>query len=318
LVSETRFDIIYSTHWRACGAPIRAALLGRRDMPPLVQAVHGSELLCLVSRPEPFDRAAFHWTAKGVDLFTGQGTYQVDLLRQLGISRERVVTGTCGVEPDRFEPPSHASVDDIRKRDDLVGRRVLLTIGRLVERKGCDLVLRAMKEIRRAVPEAVYVIAGSGDYAAHLRQLAAELDLQADTVRFMGPIHPDELTSYFTLGDVFVMPNRIVDSDVEGFGLVFIEAALCGKPAIGGRSGGAVDAIVDGVTGRLVDPTSVGEVAAVAIDLLSNPALAGQMGAAGRNRALTEFDYRIVAPRLRAAFPDKLKRSRVEKPATSG
>jgi phosphatidylinositol alpha-1,6-mannosyltransferase len=306
LVSGTKFDVIYSTQWRACGAPSRAALLGGSDTPPLVQGVHGSELLDLFSRPGAFDRAAFKWTARGIALFTGPGTYQVDLLRQLGISGERVATGTCGVEPDRFAAPSHELVDDIRKRDDLVGRRVLLTVGRLVERKGCDLVIRAMKEIKRAVPDAVYVIAGSGDYAARLRQLAAELGLHADAVRFTGPIHPNELTSYFTLCDVFVMPNRIVDSDVEGFGLVFIEAAVCGKPAIGGRSGGAVDAIVDGVTGRLVDPTSVGEVAAAAIELLTNPGLARRMGAAGRDRALAEFDYRIVAPRLRAAFPDRL------------
>jgi phosphatidylinositol alpha-1,6-mannosyltransferase len=142
--------------------------------------------------------------------------------------------------------------------------------------------------------------------------------LPADALRFTGPIGLEELTAYYGLCDVFVMPNRIADADVEGFGLVFIEAALCGKPTIGGRSGGAVDAIVDGVTGRLVDPTSVGEVAAAAIELLSNPGLARKMGAAGRVRALAEFDYRIVAPRLRSAFPDRLKQPRVGHLATSG
>jgi phosphatidylinositol alpha-1,6-mannosyltransferase len=289
-----------------------------RHTPPVVQAVHGSELLYLLSTPARLDRAIFNWTARGVDLFTGQGSYQVDLLRQLGISSQRVVTGILGIEPDKFEPPAAESVADIRKREDIVDRRVLLTVGRLVERKGFDLVIRAMHQIRRAVPNAVYVIAGPGDYADHLRRLAADSGLPADALRFTGPIGLGELTAYYGICDVFVMPNRIADADVEGFGLVFIEAALCGKPAIGGQSGGAVDAIVDGVTGRLVDPTSVGELAAAAIELLTNPGLARQMGAAGRVRALAEFDYRIVAPRLRSAFPDQLRRPRVGTLATSG
>ncbi len=305
VLSEKNFDVIYSTHWRACGAPTRAALLGMRDGPLFVQAVHGSELLYLLSRPAAFHRSLFNWTASGVDLFTGQGSYQVGLLSQLGITSDRTVTGTYGVEPDRFKSPPAESVEELRRRHDLVGRRVLMTVGRLVERKGYDTVIQAMSEIRRAVPDAVYVIAGAGPYAADLHRLVAELGVPPESVRFTGPVAPDELTAHFALADVFVMPNRIVDADVEGFGLVFIEAALCGKPAIGGRSGGAVDAIVDGVTGRLVDPSSVGELAAVAIELLSNPALATRMGAAGRQRALAEFDYRIVAPRLRSAFPSR-------------
>jgi phosphatidyl-myo-inositol dimannoside synthase len=316
LISESRFDVIYSTHWRACGAATRAALLGMRDRPPLVQAVHGSELLNVLSRLVPFERAAFNWTARGVDLFTGNGSYQVSLLGRLGIAKDRVATGIYGVWPDRFAPPPHETVVQLRKRYDLEDRPVLMTVGRLVERKGYDVVIQAMPEIRRSLPGAVYVIAGPGEYADRLHRLAADVGLPADALRFTGPIGLRDLTAYYGLCDVFVMPNRIAGADVEGFGLVFIEAALCGKPSIGGRSGGAVDAIVDGVTGRLVDPTSVGDVATAAIELLSNPSLASQMGAAGRKRALAEFDYSILASRLRSAFPDRLKQPRVGQPVT--
>jgi phosphatidylinositol alpha-1,6-mannosyltransferase len=191
----------------------------------------------------------------------------------------------------------------MRTRHDLVGRRVLLTVGRLIERKGHDTVIRAMVEIRRAFPDVVYVVAGSGPDEARLRSLATSLDLPSDAVRFVGEVRQDELAVYYSLADVFVMPNRIVGSDVEGFGLVFLEAALSGRPAIGGRSGGAIDAIVDGVTGLLVDPNSGVAFTEAAHRLLSDSALAGRMGAAAKERGLRDFDYKILAPRLRAAFP---------------
>ena len=307
LLSETRFDAIYCTHWRASGVPVRAALFGTSQRPPLIQAVHGSELLYLLSRPATLDLLLFKWTASAVDLFAGEGTYQVRLLGQLGISGPRVVTGTCGIEPDRFKPASSRSLEDLRKRHDLIGRRVVLTVGRLVERKGHDTVIRAMADIRHVFPDVVYVIAGAGPYAADLRRLTTQMGLPAAAVRFVGAVRTDELAYYYALADIFVMPNRVVGSDVEGFGLVFIEAALCGKPAIGGRSGGAVDAIIDGVTGRLVDPSSTRELASAVIELLSDPTLAARMGLAARERALRDFDYRVVAPRLRSAFPTSIR-----------
>ena len=303
LVSEARFDAIYSTHWRACGVPVRAALVGMPRRPPVVQAVHGSEILYLLSPTAAVDRALFKWAASGVDLFAGQGSFQVGLLSELGVSSSRIVTSIYGIEPDRFKPASSHFVEELRRRHDLIGRPVLLTIGRVVERKGYDTVVRAMADIRRAVPNAVYLIAGPGKYAADLSRLTTQLGLPLDAVRFLGAVPLDELGSHYALGNVFVMPNRVVGTDVEGFGLVFIEAAVCGKPAIGGRSGGAVDAIVDGVTGRLIDPSSSAEFATVASELLSDPKLAARMGAAGRERALREFDYGIVAPRLRSEFP---------------
>jgi phosphatidylinositol alpha-1,6-mannosyltransferase len=164
-----------------------------------------------------------------------------------------------------------------------------------------------MADIQRIIPDAIYVIAGPGSYAADLNRLTTHLGLPPNAVRFVGPVRLDELTSYYALADIFVMPNRVVGSDVEGFGLVFIEAALCGKPAIGGRSGGAVDAIIDGVTGRLVDPSSTRELASAVIELLSDPTLAARMGLAARERALRDFDYRVVAPRLRSAFPTSIR-----------
>ena len=303
LVAETRFDAIYCMHWRTSGVPVRAALLGRSHRPSVIQAVHGSELSYLLSQSATLDRGLFNWTARAADLFAGEGDYQARLLGQLGIAGSRVVTGTCGVEPGRFKPPPSPRIEELRQRHGLIGRRTLLTVGRLVERKGHDTVIRALAHIRRAFPDIVYLIVGDGPYAANLRRLILDVGLPADAVRFVGSVPTDDLAYYYTLADIFVMPNRIVGSDVEGFGLVFLEAALFSKPAIGGRSGGAVDAIVDGVTGRLIDPTSTKDLATAVTDLLSNPTGAAKMGLAARERALRDFDYSVVAPRLRAAFP---------------
>ena len=311
LVSEMRFDAIYNTHWRACGVPVRAALFGMSRRPPVIQAVHGSELLYLLSRAAVADRALFRWNASAVDLFAGQGEYQLGLLGKLGISRGRVVIGTYGVEPDRFKPPPDKSLRNLRERLDLVGRRVLLTVGRLVERKGHDTVIRALAHIQRAFPDAVYLIAGAGPQGTNLRRMAAQLGLPADAVRLAGLVRQDELASFYALADVFVMPNRVVGTDVEGFGLVFMEAALCGKAAIGGRNGGATDAILDGVTGRLIDPNSTDELAATVIELLSNPKVANRMGLAARERAIRDFDYKVVAPKLRAAFPTSVRHAAI-------
>jgi glycosyltransferase involved in cell wall biosynthesis len=135
---------------------------------------------------------------------------------------------------------------------------IVVSIGRLVTRKGFDLVLRSVAELSARFPELQYVIGGDGPERERLAELARDLGV-ANRVHFLGAV--DDLTKWaaYELADLFVMPNRSLDgTDWEGFGIVFAEAGLAGRAAIGGRSGGAVDAIVDGVTGLLVDPEGSG------------------------------------------------------------
>ncbi len=168
---------------------------------------------------------------------------------------------------------------------------MVLMVGRLTERhKGFDTAIAALPEILREVPEARLVIAGPGAQD-DLRDLARVRGVEA-AVMFMG--HVDGLTLHrlFAACDVFLLPGREVEGSAEGFGVVFLEAALAGKPAIGGRVGGVPEAIADGVSGLLVDGSSTAEVAEATVRLLCDRAWAADLGARGRERALREFDGR--------------------------
>ena len=200
-----------------------------------------------------------------------------------------------GVDEKFFEKPGRK---DCKIKFGVLGKRVLYTVGRLDERKGHDLVIRALPSIIRQVPNVIYLIGGEGPHLSKLKQLVRELDLQ-DYVRFCGFIEPEDILAFHHAGDVFVMPNRILpDGDTEGFGIVFLEAGATGRPVIGGRAGGAVDAIVDGTTGLLVDPYSHEELVEKTITLLKNEELAIKLGEKARNRAWNEFRWKILATKF--------------------
>jgi len=179
------------------------------------------------------------------------------------------------------------------------GRKVILTVGRLVESKNHEIVINAMPEVIMRFPDAAYIIIGEGPEEKALKSLAFTLGL-SDKVIFLSCIEDNELASYYYSCDLFVMASREIleRGEVEGFGIVFLEAALCGKPAIGGRSGGISDALVDGVTGILVDPMDKGAVASTIIQLLTDRELAKKMGENGRIRAKKEFSPEVLALKL--------------------
>ena len=178
--------------------------------------------------------------------------------------------------------PSDAG-DAARRAHGLEGRRVLLTVARLVPRKGVDVTIRALALLAADHPELAYLVVGEGPQRAELEALARECCV-ADRVVFTGRV-PD-VAPFHHAADIFVMPNRQMDDgEREGYGIVFADAGLAGKPVIAGRSGGATDAVVDGETGLLVDPTDPGAVATAIRRLLADPALAARMGEAGRERA---------------------------------
>jgi phosphatidyl-myo-inositol dimannoside synthase len=174
-----------------------------------------------------------------------------------------------------------------------------LSVGRLVARKGFDLVLRSVAVLREEFPDLTYVIAGEGPERARLDALVYDLDLEAH-VRFLGAI--DELTKWaaYDLCHLFVMPNRPLNGlDWEGFGIVFLEAALAGRPAIGGRTGGVADAIASEVTGLLVDPEQQGALTLAIRRLLDDDGLRKRLGAAGEAMARDTHNAAAAATRMR-------------------
>jgi phosphatidylinositol alpha-1,6-mannosyltransferase len=176
---------------------------------------------------------------------------------------------------------------------------VLLTVARLARRKGHDLVLRALP-LLGDIADLRYVIVGGGEDLARLEEIVRRNGLE-ESVIFAGRVPEHELPDYYRLCDLYVMPNRevteVTDS-LEGFGISFIEASACGKPAIAGRSGGTDAAVADGETGYLVDPEDPAELASKIRLLLNDPGLRAEMGRKGRERVERDFTWRQRAEEL--------------------
>ncbi len=295
LVRKIHPDMIYGTHWRNCGIPLR--IIRWVTGIPFFLAVHGSEVFYLLEPGRQVFRSLFQWVASGCRGFVALGQYQRDILRKLWIEENKIFTSPEGVELSQLTNADGDGRNHIRTRHNLNGKRVIVTVGRLVERKGHDMTIRALPRVLREVPEAVYLIVGRGPMEGRLRALARAMGVEG-RVLFCGFVPERELFAYYQASDVFAMPNREVGGDTEGFGIVFVEAGACGKPVVGGRSGGAVEVIANGVTGFLVNPLSVEEIARTLILLLRDRDLAAQMGQAGRARVEQYYTYQQVAQNI--------------------
>jgi phosphatidylinositol alpha-1,6-mannosyltransferase len=219
--------------------------------------------------------------------------YTAALLRARGVPVRKVTVIPTGVEEELLSTiPGDTSVVT---RYVKANAKVVLTLARLAERyKGHDVLLRALPLIRAKVPDVQYVIAGDGAYRQFYEDLALSLNVQ-DTVTFTGQVSHEARIALLDRCDVFAMISRLEPNGGEGFGIVFLEAAARRKPSIGGNSGGIPDAIVDGVTGLLVDPTNIPAVADAVIRVLRDAELATTLGNAGHARVRDLYTWREVA-----------------------
>lgn len=173
---------------------------------------------------------------------------------------------------------------------DLKDKTVLFTLGRLVRRKGVDRTIEALGLIGEPlIHDLRYFVAGDGPEKEHLRNLVPEKFLKK--IIFLGEITEDEKWAWLSLSDIFIMPARYIAGDFEGFGIVYLEANLCGKPVIAGRSGGVLDAVSDGSSGLLVDPESPPEIKEAIIKLVEDRALRERLGQQGEKRAVQDFNW---------------------------
>ncbi|UUO04058.1 glycosyltransferase family 4 protein [Mycolicibacterium novocastrense] len=203
-----------------------------------------------------------------------------------------------GVDTDRFTPDEVARAQ-LRARYRLGNRPVVVCLSRLVPRKGQDMLIRAMPAIRQRVPDAALVIVGGGPYRSTLHKLAHSFGVAEDVV-FTDAVPGNELPAHHAMADVFAMPCRTRGAglDVEGLGIVYLEASATGVPVVAGRSGGAPETVRDGETGVVVDGWDVGAIAAAVGDLLSDPDRAVRMGAAGRRWVVDNWQWHTQAKRL--------------------
>jgi phosphatidylinositol alpha-1,6-mannosyltransferase len=257
--------------------------------------VHGADLL------EFRDRPPWSWVLRRVlrraHRVIANSRFTAAAVASCGVPPERVLVINPGIDLERFARPVDRAA--VRRQHGWEGKRVVLSVGRLVPRKGQDTVIRALPRVLQAVPETHYAIAGDGPQAAALRQLAAQEGV-AQAVEFLGFVAEEDLPSLHAAADVFAMVSRHrrEQGDVEGFGIVYLEANAAGTPVLAGRSGGVEDAVADGESGLLVDPEDVAEVAGQLTRLLCDADLRQRLGAGGRRRVTRDFDRREQARRL--------------------
>lgn len=270
--------------------------LRRAGAQRIVALTHGHEVWW--SKVWPFSWA-MNRIGNGTDHLTHLGDYTKNQISRALSQRaiDSMVKIAPGIDTDHFSPQASAST--LRAELGLTDKKVIVSVGRLVHRKGQDTLVESMPKILSIIPDAHILFIGEGPYRDYLVKRATELHV-LDAITFIGRIQYSELPRFICVGDVFAMPSRsrLAGLEVEGLGIVYLEASACGLAVIGGKSGGAPDAVLEGETGFAVDGTSPAEVAEVAIKLLENPDLAQAMGARGREWIIDEWRWDLWAARF--------------------
>jgi phosphatidylinositol alpha-1,6-mannosyltransferase len=287
------------TVWFGAAAPLGLLAAGLRRRAGVVRAVaqtHGHEVGWAAV---PGARRLLRRIGSGVDVLTYLGEYtRVRLARAVdGLATLRRLAP--GVDTEEFSPAVDGS--EIRARYGLADRPVVVCVSRLVRRKGQDALIRTLPEIRRRVPDAALLVVGAGPYELTLKRLAREAGIASEVV-FTGSVPWEEMPAHFAAGDVYAMPcrTRRRGLDVEGLGMVYLEASACGLPVVVGDSGGAPDAVRDGETGYVVNGRDHQEIADRIATLLADPDLARRMGTAGRAWVQEDWRWETQAERMRA------------------
>lgn len=283
-------DIHVAAFGAAAPLGLLSASMKRAGIRKTVALTHGHEVWW--AKVFPFN-LALRRIGTTVDSLTFLGEFtQQAISRALSkTAAAHMVKIAPGIDVDHFIPQD---ASQLRKELKLENKRVIVSVGRLVHRKGQDHLIQSLPEILKSVPDAHVLMVGQGPYLSHLKKLVARHNV-ADHVSFIGRIQYAQLPQYICAGDVFAMPSRsrFFGLEVEGLGIVYLEASACGLPVIAGSSGGAPDAVLNGVTGFVVDGQNNQEIAAAAIRLLGDLDGAKTMGAAGREWIIENWRWEI-------------------------
>ncbi|MEV0487048.1 glycosyltransferase family 4 protein [Streptomyces sp. NPDC050508] len=286
--------------WFGAAAPLglMAPALRKAGAERLVATTHGHEAGWAQL---PASRQLLYRIGESTDTITYLGEYTRSRIAA-ALSPEaaaRMVQLPPGVDEKVFHPGSGGA--EVRERLGLTDRPVVVCVSRLVPRKGQDTLILAMPRILARQPDAVLLIVGGGPYEKDLRRLACETGV-TDSVRFTGAVPWSELPAHYGAGDVFAMPCRTRRGglDVEGLGIVYLEASATGLPVVAGDSGGAPDAVLDGETGWVVRGGSPEEAADRIVALLGDPELRQNMGERGRQWVEERWRWDLLAEKLRA------------------
>jgi phosphatidylinositol alpha-1,6-mannosyltransferase len=272
---------------------------------PRVCYVHGEDISVAATSREL--RLATSYALGGRATIIANSSFTRKMLtNDWNINSERIQVIHPGVDTTFFTPTEKCS--STRSELGWGDKTVVLTVGRLQKRKGHDNFIRALPTIKKSIPEMIYAIVGSGPMERELKALAKELDV-SDDVKFHGEVSDEDMLKCYQQCDLFSLPNRADGADIEGFGMVSLEAQSCAKPALVGNSGGTPETIAEGKTGFAIDCTQPDLIATKAIELLTASNTLSQFGKDARKRAVEQFDWKAIVRRSEQLFRD-LEKSR--------
>ncbi len=259
---------------------------------PYVVFVYAEEL----TSASNFRQSIARFVCRSANRVVTISDFSVGLVRDMGIAPDRIILARPGIDVAAFEVSDRQKLAAFRITLAPEDHKILLTVGRLTKRKGHAEVISVLPKILRLVPKVRYVIAGAAKgEERNLKALVKKLGLEEQVV-FLGRVSEDDIPLLYNACNVFIMANyELPNKDTEGFGIVFLEANAAGKPVIGGRTGGATDAVADEVSGLLVDATNPDELYAAVVRLLQDEPHAKQLGEQGYQRVKSEFSWEQTA-----------------------
>lgn len=274
--------------------------LRRAGATRIVALTHGHEVWW--AKLWPFT-IAIRRIGKGVDVLTYLGNFTKNAIsRSLTSSAQSsMVRIAPGIDTSHFAPVEDAH--HLKEELDLAGKRVIVSVGRLVHRKGQDTLVEALPAILQEFPDAHLLFVGVGPHLEYIHKRAIQLGVLG-SISFVGRVQYGELPRFISVGEIFAMPSRsrLAGLEVEGLGIVYLEASACGLPVVGGLSGGAPDALLEGETGFAVDGLNPEEVSNAVLKLLRQPELAAKMGQRGREWVIQEWEWRHWSARFNSLF----------------
>lgn len=278
---------------------LAAWLVTRIVRRPIIIYAHGEEI---TTWRTPGKRRAMRFTFKHADRVIASSDFTREQLLRLGVSPASITMIHPGVDIEHFRPGLETG--DLRPSIGLQpAQHLILSVGRLSRRKGFDQVIRSLPILLQQKIDVHYAIIGIGEDRDYLESLAQQVGV-AERVHLLGHVSPEDLPRWYNACAVLAMPNREIDGDTEGFGMVFLEAAACARPVVAGRAGGAGSAVLHGITGLSVDGADLQDVASALARILSDPALRDALGREGHARALRDFSWEAVARKTLALADD--------------
>ena len=287
LIAKERIEVVFF----GAAAPLAVMAKGLRKSgaQKIVSLTHGHEVWW--AKLWPF-KWAIRFIGNHVDHLTYLGDFtRTEISRSLSASAvSAMVKIAPGIDTDHFTPQSSGA--ELRESLGLANKKVIVCVGRLVHRKGQDSLISSLPQILQHHSDAHLLLIGTGPYQKHLEDLAKKFSVQ-DSITFIGRIQYADLPRYISVGDIFAMPSRsrLAGLEVEGLGIVYLEASACGLPVIAGKSGGAPDAVLEGETGITVDGRDPAETARAVNTLFDDPIRAKEMGQRGREWIISNWRW---------------------------